>query len=229
MLRDGVSPIFFKPRPVPFAYRPKLETELNRLEKINVITRVEHSKWGTPLVTVLKKDGSIRLCADYSVTINKFLEDVNYPLPRIDDLFQALRGGGKRFSKIDLSQAFNQLVVDDETSDILTWSTQRGLYRVNRLPFGCKPNSAIFQAKIDTVLLGCKGVVTFIDDIVVTGRDDKEHLQNLKEVCDRLERAGLRVNTSKCSFFSDKIAYLGFITDAEGKGGSNKKDAVPKE
>lgn len=214
-IKSDAKPIFFPPRPVPFAYRNKLETELERLESLGVITRVEHSDWGTPLVTVLKKDSSIRVCADYSVTINKFLEDVNYPLPRIDDLFQALQGG-KLFSKIDLSQAFNQLIVDEETSKILSWSTHKGIYRVNRLPFGCKPNSAIFQAKIDSVLLGCKGTVTFIDDIVVTGRNDEEHLQNLHEVFDRLERAGFRVNQAKCSFFKEKIAYLGFIIDSEG-------------
>lgn len=95
--------------------------------------------------------------------------------------------GGKKFSKIDLSQAFNQLVVDTETSKVMSWSTHKGIYRVNRLPFGCKPNSAIFQAKMDSVLLGCKGTVTFIDDIVVTGKDDQEHLRNLREVFGRLE------------------------------------------
>lgn len=119
-LITGAAPIFIKPRTVPFAYRTKLGQELDRLENLGVISRIEHSEWGTPLVTVLKKDGSLRVCADYSVTVNKFIDDVNYPLPRIDDLFQALQGG-QRFSKLDLSQAFNQLAVDDDTSSILTW------------------------------------------------------------------------------------------------------------
>lgn len=214
-LNNNAIPVFCNPRPVPYAYREKLEKELSRLENLNVISRVEHAEWGTPLVTVLKKDGSIRLCADYSVTVNKHLQDINYPLPKIDDLFQSLQGG-QRFSKIDLSQAFNQLVVDESTSKILTWSTHKGLYRVNRLPFGCKPNSAIFQAKIDSLLLGCKSTVAFIDDIVVTGRNDEEHLENLREVCNRLQKAGFRVNKEKCCFFKDRIAYLGFIIDSEG-------------
>lgn len=149
------------------------------------------------------------------MTINKFLEEVNYPLPRIEDLFQALQGGQK-FSKIDLSQAYNQLVVDKKTSRILTWSTHRGLYEVKRLPFGCKPNSSVFQAKIDSVLLGCEGTIAFIDDIVVTGKDDKEHLKNLTEVFDRLSRAGLKAKTSKCEFFQSKVTYLGFVIDALG-------------
>lgn len=214
-VKEGVVPIFIKPRPVPFAYREKLEAELDRLEQLGVISRIEHSSWGTPLVTVLKKDGSLRVCADYSVTVNKFIDDVNYPLPRIDDLFQALQGGMK-FSKIDLSQAFNQLSVDSETANILAWSTHKGLYKVNRLPFGCKPNSAIFQAKIDSVLLGCKGTVAFIDDIVVTGHNDKEHFDNLMEVFDRLTNAGLKVNKNKCAFFKEKISYLGFNIDCNG-------------
>lgn len=151
---------------------------------------------------MLKKDGSLRVCADYSVTINAYLEDVNYPLPRIEDLFQGLQGGSK-FSKIDLTQAYNQLVLDEISSRMLTWSTHKGLYAVKRLPFGCKPNSSIFQSVIDSVLLGCEGTVAFIDDIVVTGKGDNDHVRNLEEVFNRLSRAGFKVNKSKCEFFRD--------------------------
>lgn len=221
-LKNNAMPKFVKPRPVPFAFKPKLEKELNRLEELGVIHKIDNSKWGTPLVTVLKKDGSLRVCADYSVTINKCMEDVNYPLPRIEDLFQALQGGCK-FSKIDLMQAYNQLVVDKETSEILTWSTHKGLYAVKRLPFGCKPNSAIFQSIVDSVLLGCSGTVAFIDDIVITGKDDEEHLKNVEEVFERLNRAGFKVNRSKCEFLKSKITYLGFVIDSSGLHKSKEK------
>lgn len=139
-LKEDVQPIFIKPRAVPFAYKAKLRSELGRLEELGIITKVDTVSWGTPLVAAFKPDGSMRVCAEYSVTVNKHLVDVNYPLPRVDDVFQALQGGQK-FSKLDLSNAFNQLVLDRTSKKLLAWSTHKGVYEVNRLPFGCKPNS----------------------------------------------------------------------------------------
>lgn len=120
-------------------------------------------------------------------------------------------------------QAYNQIVVDKETTEMFTWSTHKELYAVNRLPLGCKPNSAIFQSIIDSVLLGCPGTVAFIDDIVITGKDHEEHLKNIESVLERLSKAGFKVNRSKCEFFKNKISYLGFVIDANGLHKSNEK------
>lgn len=219
---ENVQPIFVKPRKVPFAYKEHLEIELNRLEQLGIIRKTDTVSWGTPLVTVLKKNNSIRVCADYSVTINKFLKERNYPLPRIEEIFQALQGG-KIFTKLDLSHAYYQLEVDDDTSKLLAWSTHKGVYTVHRLPFGCKPNSAIFQSIIDKTLSGCQGTVAFMDDVVVTGRSDKEHMQNLTLVLQRFRDAGFRINRDKCEFNQKKIAYLGYVIDEEGLHKDAKK------
>lgn len=210
-----VKPIFAKARTVPFAYKENLEKELDKLEKENVIKKVDMSDWGTPLVVIVKKTGGLRICADYSVTINPHLDDMNYPLPRIEELFRAL-SGGKLFTKIDLSKAYHQLPVDDETSRILAWSTHKGIYAVNRLPFGCKPNTAIFQSLMEKLLLGCKSTAVFVDDIVITGKTIEEHISNVKEVLGRLQKAGLTVNYDKCEFFKKFVHYLGYIIDADG-------------
>lgn len=212
---ENVSPIFINPRKVAFAYKESLEQELDRLESIGIIKQTQTVSWGTPLVTVLKNDKSLRVCADYSVTINKHLKDKNYPLPRIEDIFHSLQGG-KKFSKLDLFQAYNQLEVDEETSKLLAWSTHKGVYTVHRLPFGCKPNSSIFQSIMDKTLLGCKMTVAFLDDVVVSGRDDQEHYENLQNVLDKLSNAGFKVNKNKCEFFKSRICYLGYVIDAEG-------------
>lgn len=214
-LKENTNPIFIGPRKVPFAYRKSLEDELSRLENAGVISKCGVNAWGTPLVTVVKKCGKLRVCADYSRTVNNHLKEYNYALPKIDDIFQSLQGG-QLFSKLDLSEAYHQLKLDDETSKILAWSTHLGVYKVNRLPFGCKPNSSIFQAVMEKVLVGCKGTVVFIDDIVVTGINRSDHLVNLRCVLDRLERSGFTINKDKCSFFQKKIFYLGYIIDADG-------------
>lgn len=210
-----VKPVFCKPRQIPFAFREAVDKELDELEKRGVISLVENVEWGTPLVPVVKHDGKIRLCADYKVTVNKYLQDVKHPMPRIEELFAALQGG-VRYTKLDFICAYNQLELTDETKKLLCWSTHRGIYLLNRLPYGTKPACAIFQKKVEKVLQGAEGVINFMDDIVVTGRNREEHLKNLREVLERLYRAGFRLNLKKCKFFQPQIKYLGHIINNEG-------------
>lgn len=225
-LKPDSSPVFAKPRTVPFAFKVKVEEELNRLEKEGVITLVDNNDWGTPLVPVLKNNGEIRICGDYKTTVNKFLEDVKHPLPKVEELFVTLQGG-KTFSKIDFRNAYNQLVLDEETRKLLAWSTHIGIYLVNRLPYGTKPACAVFQKIVEKVLLGLKNTMNFLDDVIVTGATDEEHTDNLKAVFSRLKEAGFRVNLSKCSFFQKEVHYLGYIICAKGlKKDKSKIEAI---
>ena len=121
-------------------------------------------------------------------------------MPRIEEIFVALQGGEK-FTKLDFLNAYNQLVLDDPTSELWAWSTPYGIYKIKRLPYGTKPACSIFQNIIEKVLQGCPGTVNFLDDVVVTGKNKEEHLKNLETVLDRLGRAGFRLNSKKCAFF----------------------------
>lgn len=214
-LKENSSPIFFQPRKVPIAFKQQVDEELTKLIANGVLTKVDTADYGTPLVPVLKEDGHIRVCGDYKVTINKNLKDFNHPIPRIQDIFEKLRGG-KTFTKLDLACAYNQLELDEESKHLVTWSTHRGVFQMNRLPYGVKPASGIFQSTIEKLLLGIPGVVSYIDDIVVTGKDQEEHLANLKAVFEKLFDAGLRLNKRKCEFFKESIKYLGFEVSSEG-------------
>ncbi|XP_008179051.1 uncharacterized protein K02A2.6-like [Acyrthosiphon pisum] len=167
-VKEECTPIFCKPRQIPFAFKKKVEDELDRLEREEIIQKVETSEWGTLLVPVIKPDGSIRLCADYKTTVNKYLVDINHPLPRVEEVFVALQGG-KTFSKLDFLNAYNQLQLCESTQKLLAWSTSKGIYIDKRLPFGTKPACSKFQSVIEKVLLGTKGVKNFLDDIIVTG------------------------------------------------------------
>ncbi|XP_055539679.1 uncharacterized protein K02A2.6-like [Wyeomyia smithii] len=137
--------------------------------------------WRTPQVPVLKKDLSLRLCADYRITVNPFLVDNRHPFPVIDEVFAALQGG-KHYSKLDLKNAYYQLEVDDESTKLLVWSTHRGVYWMNRLLFETKTACSIFQATLEKVLQGCPGTIIYLDDILVLGATVTEHLENLNKV-----------------------------------------------
>ncbi|XP_055326204.1 uncharacterized protein K02A2.6-like, partial [Sitodiplosis mosellana] len=112
-LINDATPIFCKARPIPMAFREKIEQQLQQLVEQDIITPVNDSDWGTPIVPIPKSDGEIRICGDYKSTINRFLKDFRYPLPRIEEIFASMQGG-QLFTKLDLSGAYNQLVLDDD-------------------------------------------------------------------------------------------------------------------
>ena len=120
----------------------------------------------------------MRLCGDYKVTVNPSLDVDQYPLPKAEDLFATL-AGGKQFTKLDLTQAYLQLELDSESQKYCTINTHRGLYRYKRLPFGILSAPAMFQKIMDTILQGIDGVMCYVDDILVTGGTEKEHLERL--------------------------------------------------
>jgi len=123
---------------------------------------------------------------------------------------------GKELSKVDLSEAYNQLALDEESSKILTWSTYKGLFKVHRLPYDVAPASAIFQKLIEQLFQGHDCVANFLDDIIITGQNRVEHLNNLDKIFNILNDAGLKVKLSKCEFFKSEIEYLGHIISAVG-------------
>ena len=124
---EGTKPIYIKPRSVPYAMRKRVDEELDKLEQQGVWKKVEYSKWAAPIVPVLKDKnnpgGPIRICGDYKMTVNKVAPLDNYPVPTTSEQLATL-AGGEKFSKIDLSQAYQQLELDESTRELLTISTQ---------------------------------------------------------------------------------------------------------
>ncbi|XP_023248186.1 uncharacterized protein K02A2.6-like [Copidosoma floridanum] len=221
-LKNEVKPIFKKPHTIPFAFKAQVEQELDRLEKDAIIVKVNTSEWGTPLVPILKENGAIRVCANYRLTVNKHLEDFNHPIPRIEEMFVALQGG-EEFSLLDLDRAYNQLELTEDTKKLLAWSTHRGVYLMNRLPFGTKPACSIFQQTLEKVLQGTPGCKNYFDDIIITGRDRNEHMKNLDLVLQKLQAAGFKLNLGKCKFFKKSVEYLGHVIDKKGIHKNPKK------
>jgi len=125
------TPKFWKARPVPYALRAKVETELSRLEQQGVIRPVEFSQWAAPIVPIVKGDGTIRICGDYKLTVNRAAKTDAYPLPRIEDLFASL-SGGQLFTKLDLAHAYQQVSLDSHSQLVTTINTHKGLYCYNR-------------------------------------------------------------------------------------------------
>ena len=174
-VREDAQPILLKARPVPYALKEKVEQELQRLEEEGIIYKVSQSDWAAPLVSVPKKDGTLRVCGDYKMTVNQCANVDQHPLPNAEDLLATL-SGGKIFSKIDLSHAYQQVELDDNSQKYLTINTHKGLYRYKRLPYGVSSAPAIFQRIMDQLFLRGKFTVWRLDDILISGSSPKEHL-----------------------------------------------------
>ena len=214
-VEENCQPSFHKPGQVPYALRPKVEAELTRLEKDGILSKVEYSEWATPIVPVVKRNGSVRVCGDFKVSVNPLLRAEQYPLPRIEDIFANL-AGGKHFSKLDLHQAHHQMEVTEESKKYLTINTHKGLYQYNRLVFGVTSCPAIWQHAIDQVLQGVPDTQCILDGMIITGKTDEEHLENLEKLLKRLQDAGLKANKEKCEFFRDRVQFCGHEVDSEG-------------
>ncbi|KAI4895153.1 hypothetical protein NFI96_009265 [Prochilodus magdalenae] len=182
-VKPNAKPIFKKARPVPYALKDAVGRELDRLEQLGIISKVDRSEWAAPIVVVPKADKSIRICGDYKVTVNQSVVDETYPLPNTEDLFATL-AGGTLFTKLDLSHAYQQLELEKSSEKFLTINTHRGLYVYHRLSYGVSTAPSIFQGVMDQILQGLDQVTCFLDDILITAKKTrKEHLRKLEEVC----------------------------------------------
>ena len=221
-LKEDAAPRFYKPRPVPYALQQKVADTLQRMESDGQLEKVSHSDWGTPIVPVIKPDQTIRICGDYKVTVNPQLALARHPMPRAEDCFRQMNGS-KHFTTIDLSQAYNQIPLDDKSKELTTLSTNKGLYRWTRLPFGVSSAPGIFQETMDKVLSGLECTVCYLDDIMVGGATEVDHCRNLEAVLLRLSEHGFRGRRDKCHFFKDQVTYLGHVIDQHGVHVNPKK------
>ena len=221
------TPRFHKARAVPYAYRELVEKELDRLVQEGTLEPVEFADWASPIVPVLKKDkNSVRICSDFKQTINPVSRLDRYPIPKVEDLFTSL-SGGKLFSKIDLSQAYQQVPLEESSRKYVVINTHKGLLQYTRLPFGVSSAPGIFQRVMETKLQGIPCVIVYINDILIAGANEEEHLQRLDEVLTRLEKAGLRAHRSKCEFMVKSVTFLSNRINGDGLHPlSDKVDAV---
>ena len=211
----GAAPKYMKARPVPYALKAKVEQELDRLQSEGIISPVEFTEWAAPIVAVVKQDGSVRICGDYKSTVNQVSKLDNYPIPKTEDLLATL-GGGNKFTKLDMSQAYQQLLLDEDSKKYTTINTHKGLYQYNRLPFGVSSAPGIFQQTMENLLQGIPHVVVRVDDILVSGKDDPDHLANLEMVLSRLSTAGLKLRLAKCLFMQPEVTYCGYVINGDG-------------
>ena len=221
-LIPGTEPISIPPYRMAPAELRELKTQLEELLSKGFI-QSSISPWGAPVLFVKKKDGSLRLCIDYR-QLNRVTIRNQYPLPRIDELFDQLQGS-RVYSKIDLRSGYHQLRVQDSDVPKTAFRTRYRHYEFMVMPFGLTNAPVAFMDLMNRVFQPYldRFVIVFIDDILVYSGSSEEHAEHLRIVLQTLRERKLYAKLSKCQFWLDRVAFLGHVISVEGVSVDPKK------
>ena len=215
-------PVRQPPRRVPFALRDTVTKLVEEMLEQGVIVP-SSSPWASPIVLVMKKDGSTRFCVDYRKLNATTKLDV-FPLPRIDESLDLL-SGTQYFTSLDLASGYWQVGMAPDSQEKTAFTTNTGLYEFTVMPFGLCNAPATFQWLMENVLAGLARdkCLVYLDDILVIGQTFEEHLTNLREVFSRLRRAGLKLKPTKCKLLRKEVDILGHVVSRQGIAADPKK------
>jgi len=204
------SPIRQYPRRLPYAFRSETKAQVEGMLEQGVI-QPSSSPWASPIVLVKKKDGTFRFCVDYR-KLNSVTKKDAHPLPRVDDLLDAL-AGSKYFSTLDLRAGYWQLSVAPEDREKTAFVTPDGLWEFIRLPFGVSGGPATFQRAIEIILSGLTyhTCLCYFDDIIIPSDSIQQQCERLSIVLSRFQKHNLRVKASNAVLEPPKFLSLGML------------------
>ena len=175
----------------------KFKSDILKEELIKLINKklIEPScsEWSSPIVLVPKKNGKWRLCIDYRKVNDLTVKD-SYSLPYIDEIFDSL-DGAQIFTTMDLYSGYHQILMDEESVEITTFTTKFGNYQFKVMPFGLTGAPATFQREMNRILFPFIGkfVFNFIDDILIYSKSIEEHISHIRQVLEVFRQHKLKV------------------------------------
>lgn len=208
-------PVKQPPRRVPMALAHEEVEAIQQLLQQGVI-RESNSPWASPIVLVRKKSGKIRPCVDYR-RVNSLTKKDAYPIPRTQECLDAM-AGSVIFSTLDMTSGYNQIPIIEKDIPKTAFVTRHGLWEFLTMPFGLTNAPATFQRVMELVCRGLQwtSCLIYLDDILIFGKTFREHSDRLREVLQRIRRAGLKLKPEKCELFQKEVKFLGHIVTANG-------------
>jgi hypothetical protein len=209
-LESGTQPIFRPMYRLSQAEIAEVKRQLDELLQKGLI-EPSTSPYGAPVLFVQKKDGSLRMCIDFRA-INKHTIKNRYPLPRIDDLLDKLRGATV-FSSLDLQSGYHQIRISKEDVPKTAFRTPFGHFQFKVLCFGLTNAPATFQHAMNHAFSACldRFVLVYLDDILVYSKNEEEHLEHLEHVLKVLRRNKYYAKMKKCEFLKAELPFLGML------------------
>ena len=214
-LREDAQPVVQPPRKYPIQLLEEIRTELEKMEDLGVITSItEPTDWVNALAFSRKASGGLRVCLDPR-SLNQCIKRTHHKTPTLEEITNRL-SGSKVFSKLDAKHGYWSIKLDEESSKLTTFNSPIGRFRFKRLPFGLNVSQDAFQQCMDQILSQCPGTIGITDDVIVHGKDDKDHDQNLHHLMKVAQKCGLVFNAAKCFIKTPQIKFFGMVYDANG-------------
>lgn len=206
-LMPGARPV----RQAPYRLHPeklaKVDKEIEELLRAGIIEESE-SPWAAPIVVVPKPDGSGRLCTDFR-KLNAVTVPDPFPMPRVEALIDRV-GKAKYMSKLDMTKGYWQIPLTQEARPLTGFVTPHGHYQWKFMSFGLRNAPATFSRLITKVLQGLNEFCdAYLDDVIIFSVAWEEHMSHLRQVLQRIDKANLTLNLSKCVFANAEIDFLG--------------------
>ena len=212
------DPVYIKPRRVPYKLREVLTSSVKEMCKQGIIEETKKgSAYNSPVHLVRKaKTNKWRFCVDFR-QLNKRIKQNRFPLPRIQDLLEQLKDA-EYLSSFDLKQGFFNISLKQKSRELTAFSVDGRQYNFLKLPMGLSISPQIFQRIMQDILyedLG-KGVIVYLDDVLLFSKTGEEHLRLIKNLFEKLGRAGILLNAEKCKLGRRELDYLGFTITNKG-------------
>lgn len=209
LLKDRVVPVAAHARRIPLKLKEKVIKKLTEMENDKIISKVNEPREWINNVVVVEKGDKIRICIDPK-HLNESLRNFRYPIPSLEELKLDFKDA-EYFTVLDLKDGFYHVELEEKSRKLCTFSTPYGLYQFNRLPFGIKIASELFQKYMNETFGDLPGVKFYIDDSVIYGKDLREHDVNLRRFMSRAVEKGVKFNLKKLQFTKKEVKFFGHI------------------
>ena len=222
VIDKNIKPVINPPRRLPIALKERLHEELRRMTEMGIIKPInEPTNWVSSLVIVEKSNGKLRICLDPR-NLNKAIKRPQHAVPTTEEILAKL-AHAKIFTKLDASNAYWQIPLDEESSKLVTFNTPFGRYRFLRMPYGIHSASDVCQSRISQMIDNIECVVNSQDDIIIWAENRDKLRERTIKVFKSLKEHGLVLNKDKCQFEQTEITFLGHKITSEGIFPDDKK------
>ena len=218
-----VPPVAQTTRRLPHSMRKKVNEKLHEMEEQGIIEKVKGvTPWLSPLIPIPKKGGDLRLVLDMRVP-NQALKRRRVQFPTVDDILHKMEGA-TIFTEVDLSQGYLQISLAEESRSITAFQTpDDGPYQFKCLIMGACPSGEYFHEIIHNLIKHIPNCENISDNIWLWSQDITEHLKQLDDLLQTIERSGLTLKFAKCSFAVPEINVFGHIVSSRGIQPDKKK------
>ena len=216
-LRDPtLEPKYSKPITYPYKSRKFLDDHLKKMLDHDLIQVSKGSPFKSPCHLIPKKTGKPRMITNF-MYVNTLIEQNRWPIPSVRNVLEHL-AGSRYFSVMDCKKGFWQIQITENSRNLTAFSCRGRLYEYKRFPQGMSVSPGVFQSVMMEIFgeMVFRGVIVFVDDLLVYSKTKEEHFNLLKRIFNRLKLAGMKLSPEKSIFGVAEVEYLGYTINEKG-------------